>query len=171
LVCDDYFARHSETIGDILFEGEPCATKPAAVAQIPFGYVRRAAIADNVFPIGDQLGVIPSFTGDGMCLALSSAMAAARAVLDGSCGSSLPVGLRCPSQAAVSLGFRDRRGLQARNSAPAREPGCGSLPAACHAARQDDAAQKRGRPRFGHASRVVSNRVEARIVLRGIAPD
>ena len=79
----DYFAGHSETIRNIVGEGEPCAGKPAAVAQIPFGYMRRVAIADNVFPIGDQLGVIPSFTGDGMCLALSSAADAARAVVEG----------------------------------------------------------------------------------------
>jgi menaquinone-9 beta-reductase len=83
-----YFARHSETFGAILREGEPGAAKPAAIAQIPFGYVRRAAIADNVFPIGDQLAVIPSFTGDGMCLALSSATAAARALLSGETASS-----------------------------------------------------------------------------------
>jgi flavin-dependent dehydrogenase len=79
----DYFARHSATVREIVREGEACASKPAAVAQIPFGYVRRAPIADNVFPIGDQIGVVPSFTGDGMCLALSSAKDAARAVLDG----------------------------------------------------------------------------------------
>jgi menaquinone-9 beta-reductase len=77
----NYFARHADTFAAILREGEPCAAKPAAIAQIPFGYIRRRAIAENVFPIGDQLAVIPSFTGDGMCLALSSATAAARAVL------------------------------------------------------------------------------------------
>jgi menaquinone-9 beta-reductase len=84
----DYFARHSDTFAAVLREGEPCAAKPAAIAQIPFGYVRRTAIADNVFPIGDQLAVIPSFTGDGMCLALSSATAAAREVLAGNTASS-----------------------------------------------------------------------------------
>ena len=36
-----------------------------------------------MFPLGDQLCVIPSFTGDGTSLALSSGLGAARAVLAG----------------------------------------------------------------------------------------
>jgi flavin-dependent dehydrogenase len=51
------------------------------VGAIPYGYRRRAVIGKNVFPVGDQLCVIPSFTGDGTSLALSSGLAAAQAVL------------------------------------------------------------------------------------------
>ena len=36
-----------------------------------------------IFPVGDQLAVIPSFTGDGMSIALFSGIAAAQAVLAG----------------------------------------------------------------------------------------
>ena len=43
--------------------------------------MRRAVIAPNVYPTGDQLSVIPSFTGDGTSLALASGLAAAHAVL------------------------------------------------------------------------------------------
>jgi flavin-dependent dehydrogenase len=43
--------------------------------------MRRAVIAPNVYPTGDQLGVIPSLTGDGTSLALASGLAAAHAVL------------------------------------------------------------------------------------------
>jgi flavin-dependent dehydrogenase len=53
------------------------------VSAIPYGYTRRTAIAPNVYGIGDQLCVIPSFTGDGTSLALSSGLAAAHAVLSG----------------------------------------------------------------------------------------
>jgi flavin-dependent dehydrogenase len=36
-----------------------------------------------VYPVGDQLAVIPSFSGDGTALALASGIAAAQAVLRG----------------------------------------------------------------------------------------
>jgi flavin-dependent dehydrogenase len=54
-----------------------------ATAAIPYGYLRRDPIAASVFPVGDQLAVVPSFTGDGMAVALYSGLAAARAWLDG----------------------------------------------------------------------------------------
>ena len=55
--------------------------RPAAITAIPYGYMRYSAIASNVFALGDQLCVIPSFTGDGTSLALSSGVEAAQAVL------------------------------------------------------------------------------------------
>jgi hypothetical protein len=48
-----------------------------------YGYMRTAAIAPDIFALGDQLCVIPSCTGDGTSLALSSGVAAAHAVLAG----------------------------------------------------------------------------------------
>ena len=79
----DHIARQSSAIGDLLVGARFLSARPAAVSAIPYGYVRRAVIAENVFPLGDQLCVIPSFTGDGTSLALSSGLAAARAVLGG----------------------------------------------------------------------------------------
>ncbi len=79
----DHIARQSSAIGDLLAGARFLSPRPAAVSAIPYGYVRRAVIAPNVFPLGDQLCVIPSFTGDGTSLALSSGLAAARAVLGG----------------------------------------------------------------------------------------
>jgi 2-polyprenyl-6-methoxyphenol hydroxylase-like FAD-dependent oxidoreductase len=78
-----HLAHRTEMFGDLLGGATPRVKKPAAVSAIPFGYLRRAVVADNVFPIGDQLAVIPSFTGDGTTLALSSAIAAAWAVMEG----------------------------------------------------------------------------------------
>jgi len=40
-------------------------------------------ISDAVYPLGDQLVVIPSYTGDGTSIALHTGMSAAQAVLDG----------------------------------------------------------------------------------------
>lgn len=56
---------------------------PLAIARIPYGFVHRAAGPDHVYRIGDQAGVIASFTGDGMAIALHSAGRAAAAVLRG----------------------------------------------------------------------------------------
>src|SRR5262249_44089072 len=75
-------AQRVGMVGDPRGGATPRVKKPAAVSAIPFGYLRRAIVADNVFPIGDQLAVIPSFTGDGTTLALSSAIAAAWAVME-----------------------------------------------------------------------------------------
>jgi len=78
-----YFVQQSEILGALLHEAKPQWEKPVAVAGIPYGYLRRSPIASNVFPLGDQLAVIPSFTGDGMSIALYSGIAAAQAVLAG----------------------------------------------------------------------------------------
>ena len=78
-----YFSRQSEILGNLLCRAQPEWEKPVAVASIPYGYIRRAVIAPTIFPLGDQLAVIPSFTGDGMAIALYSGIAAAQAVLAG----------------------------------------------------------------------------------------
>jgi hypothetical protein len=76
-------SAQSPHFGDLLTGGRFVADEAISVAAIPFGYMRRKVIADNVFPVGDQLAVIPSFTGDGTSLALASGIAVARAVLAG----------------------------------------------------------------------------------------
>ena len=78
-----YFAREFEQLGELLHGAEPCWDKPVAVAAIPYGYLRTDAIAANILPVGDQLAVIPSFTGDGTAIALYSGIAAAQAILAG----------------------------------------------------------------------------------------
>lgn len=64
-----------------LEDGQALWPKPLAVAAIPYGYVARAK--DEVWRLGDQAAVIPSFAGDGLGIALHSAHAAAAAHLDG----------------------------------------------------------------------------------------
>jgi len=78
-----WIAQRTARVGDLLAGAHFISERPAAVSAIPYGYMRRAAIAPNIFPLGDQLCVIPSFTGDGTSLALSSGVAAAQAVLAG----------------------------------------------------------------------------------------
>jgi hypothetical protein len=50
---------------------------------MPFGFLRSEPVAPNIYPVGDQLAVIPSFAGDGTALALASGVMAAHAVLRG----------------------------------------------------------------------------------------
>jgi menaquinone-9 beta-reductase len=77
-----HLARQSRWIADLLADARPLFPKPVATAAIPYGFLRTKAIASAVYPVGDQLAVVPSFTGGGMAIALCSGMAAARAVLD-----------------------------------------------------------------------------------------
>jgi flavin-dependent dehydrogenase len=79
----EYLARQSSWIGDLLAGARPLYAKPAAVAAIPYGLLRSKALAPRVYPVGDQLAVVPSFTGDGMAIALHSGRAAACALLTG----------------------------------------------------------------------------------------
>jgi len=47
--------------------------RPCAISYIPYGFLRRQNSIGNVYFLGDQHMVIPSFTGDGMAIALSTA--------------------------------------------------------------------------------------------------
>ncbi|SNS81816.1 Dehydrogenase (flavoprotein) [Granulicella rosea] len=59
---------------------EPLLEKPITVTHIPYGYIRRMT-EDGLYCIGDQAAVIPSFTGDGISIALHTARQAAAAYL------------------------------------------------------------------------------------------
>jgi menaquinone-9 beta-reductase len=79
----DFLAGRSAFFADLLTDAIALWDRPVAVASIPYGFLREAVVADAVYPVGDQLVVIPSYTGDGTSIALHTGMAAARAVLDG----------------------------------------------------------------------------------------
>jgi flavin-dependent dehydrogenase len=59
---------------------QPLLDKPIAITHIPYGYLRRTT-EDSLYCIGDQAAVIPSFTGDGISVALHTARCAAAAYL------------------------------------------------------------------------------------------
>ena len=58
--------------------------QPLSIYRIPYGFLHRPSGADRdaVFRLGDQVGVIPSFCGDGVSIALHSAFAAVNAGAD-----------------------------------------------------------------------------------------
>ena len=55
--------------------------RPLAVSSIPYGYI--SAGGSGLWCVGDQAAVIPSFTGDGMSIALHSGVLAAQMFLAG----------------------------------------------------------------------------------------
>jgi flavin-dependent dehydrogenase len=63
----------------------PCWSRPLAIASIPYGYVQTAG--RGPWLLGDQATVIPSFSGDGMSIALHSAQLAAQYYVAGRTGS------------------------------------------------------------------------------------
>jgi len=59
---------------------EQLLAKPIAITHIPYGYIRRTT-ENGLYCIGDQAAVIPSFTGDGISIALHTARCAVAAYL------------------------------------------------------------------------------------------
>lgn len=64
-----------------LGDAESLLERPLTISGVPYGFVDRGG--DPAFRLGDQAGVIPSFSGDGMSIALHSARLAAAVVADG----------------------------------------------------------------------------------------
>ncbi len=56
--------------------------KPVAITHIPYGHIRRTT-EEGLYCIGDQAAVIPSFTGDGISIALHTARCAVAACVAG----------------------------------------------------------------------------------------
>jgi len=64
-----------------LIGADPCWQRPLAITSIPYGFVQTPD--GGPWRLGDQAAVIPSFSGDGMAIALHSAQLAARYYLSG----------------------------------------------------------------------------------------
>jgi flavin-dependent dehydrogenase len=88
--------------------------RPLAVAAIPYGYVR--ASCDGVWALGDQAAVIPSFTGDGMSIALHSGCLAAAMYVRGETAERFQERLRGEVSGQVALATMVSRGLVWRPS-------------------------------------------------------
>ena len=75
--------------------------KPLALSAIPYGMLRAHA-KDGLWRLGDQAAVIPSFSGDGMSIALHSAHLAAATYLCGGTAEDFQQQLRRELRAAVT---------------------------------------------------------------------
>jgi flavin-dependent dehydrogenase len=67
------FLRRSNLQLDLILEKSDFSEPVCAVGFIPYGYVRPPSMDENIYFLGDQRAVIPSFTGDGMAIALNTA--------------------------------------------------------------------------------------------------
>ncbi len=79
----EYLSGRSPFLANIIANADPAWSPPVAVAGLPFGFLRHDVISPRVYPLGDQLAVIPSYTGDGMAIALGTGIAAAQCYLRG----------------------------------------------------------------------------------------
>jgi flavin-dependent dehydrogenase len=70
-------------LGERLQGAVPLLDRPLAISGVPYGFLHRPSGPEPGWRLGDQAAVIPSFTGDGMSLALHSARLAATARLTG----------------------------------------------------------------------------------------
>jgi flavin-dependent dehydrogenase len=95
---------------------EPLLAKPIAITHIPYGFIRRTT-EDGLYCIGDQAAVIPSFTGDGISIALHTARSAVAAYLAGEAAPVFQARLRSSLRAQMRVAELAADGL---NNALAR---------------------------------------------------
>lgn len=76
--------QNTPLLAERLEHAQACWEKPLAVFGIPYGFVyKEKPSIPGLYRIGDQMGVIPSFCGNGMSIALHTAFAAAGNYLQG----------------------------------------------------------------------------------------
>jgi len=73
-------AAGSALAARLLAGARPAWDRPVAIAGMPYGF-RHQGPDDGPYRVGDQAAVIPSFTGEGVAMALLSGLAAAEAIL------------------------------------------------------------------------------------------
>ncbi|MFI4976481.1 MAG: NAD(P)/FAD-dependent oxidoreductase [Caulobacterales bacterium] len=87
-----------------LADSQPLSARPLTISDVPYGFVHRGdGDGPGLFRLGDQAAVIPSFSGDGMSIALHSARLAADAVLRGASAAQYHAALRADVAPHVRL--------------------------------------------------------------------
>lgn len=97
-----HLLRNCEPLRERLEGAQPLLAKPLALGWIPYGLLLRTA-APHLWRLGDQAAVIPSFSGDGISIALHSANIAAGLYLRG--GTSDEFAQRLAQDLRPSVGF------------------------------------------------------------------
>lgn len=78
----------------ILSDAEAVLARPLTISAVPYGYLAPARAGDDVWRLGDQAAVIPSFCGDGMAMALHGGRLAADMLADGATAAAFQARLR-----------------------------------------------------------------------------
>jgi len=68
----EHLKASSRFLRERLWAAQECFSRPFALSHIPYGYIRPET-PEGLWALGDQATVIPSFSGDGMAIALHSA--------------------------------------------------------------------------------------------------
>jgi len=103
----EQLTRECPLLGHRLLDALAIFDKPLSIFQIPYGFVHRPDLADpqGSFRLGDQMGVIPSFTGEGMSMALHSGHLAASMLLQGRASTDFHRQMASDIQRQVRLAF------------------------------------------------------------------
>jgi menaquinone-9 beta-reductase len=121
----------NRAIAALLDGAEPLWERPLAISPIPYGFIAGASVArDGLWRVGDQAAVIPSFTGDGMAIALHSGALAASMYLAGADASAYQEALRRQLQSGMYLASAVSRAIVSgvgRTAAPAALAACPPL--------------------------------------------
>ena len=77
--------KASPPLAERMNGGRPCWPRPLSIFGIPYGFVYRGAsgASPGLYRLGDQMAVIPSFSGYGMSIALHTAFLAAECHMRG----------------------------------------------------------------------------------------
>ncbi len=98
----DHLLRHSDLLACRLDGAHPLLTKPLALSSIPYGLLFSHA-QPGLWRLGDQAAVIPSFTGDGISIALHSAQLASALFVRGVDSATFARRLRSELRVSVNL--------------------------------------------------------------------
>ena len=80
----DHMCQHSPHLAQRLSGARPMLERPLAASSIPYGYCAEESTNEpSPWRLGDQAAVIPSFSGDGMSIAVYTAHRAAQFYLEG----------------------------------------------------------------------------------------
>jgi menaquinone-9 beta-reductase len=93
--------RGNEQLRGLLDGAQPRWPRPLAISPIPYGHLCREN--GRLWRIGDQAAVIPSFTGDGISIALHSASLAASMFVSGATPAAFYRTLRAQLRRSMSL--------------------------------------------------------------------
>ncbi len=104
----DFILRDSRHLSELLDGASPLWSRPLAISPIPYGY--QVSESGGLWSVGDQAAVIPSFTGDGISIALHSASLAAQMFLSGSSAADYNRALRAQLTRAMTLATGLSRG-------------------------------------------------------------
>ncbi|MCA8916705.1 MAG: NAD(P)/FAD-dependent oxidoreductase [Planctomycetes bacterium] len=100
-----WLSNACEGLAGYLDNAEPAFWPMASVANVPYGFVRETAVADDIYCVGDQLAVIPSLTGEGMTIAMQTGKRAAECILAGVGATEFQHDMAAVVRPRVELGF------------------------------------------------------------------